>query len=198
MVRYVFCLLSVGLGATAIWLPGCGEDWVECDGEDHRPTAPGDANACHDLAFLLVRSLECTDGLFDQPGFEGINSRNAELAYHYTRAGHATSAEASGCADLLAEYEATVASPQCAAPSTHCGPAPGGANLCHEYYREMLDYQQRCTPELMAAEGMDSYEAKIEAWSARADFATADQSSGTCGGGIDYFASMNATGGCYR
>lgn len=188
----------VALIAAALWLPACGDDWVECAGEDHRPTPPGDANACHDLAFLLVRNMECTAGLFDQNGFDGISSRNAELAYQYARADYASSAEMSACSDSLAEYEALVASPECAAPSTDCGPAAGADNLCHDYYHEMLQYQQRCMPELMAPEGMDSYDAKHDAFAARADYATADESSGTCGGAIDYYASQNAQGTCYR
>jgi len=197
-MRFVRRVLLLGLGLVALWLPACGDDWVECEGEDHRPTPPGDANACHDLGFLLVRNMECAAGQFDNPGFEGLSSRNAELAYQYARADHANAAEISTCSDSLAEYQALVASPECAPASTYCGPAAGGDNLCHEYYRELVEYQARCMPELIASDGMDSYEAKLDAWEARSDYATADESSGTCGGGIDYYASMNATGGCYR
>ena len=196
-MRFVRRVWMVGLGLVALWLPACGDDWVECDGEDHRPAAPSSANACHDLAFLVVRNMECTQGLFDQAGFDGLSSRNAELAYQYARAGYASSAEISACSDSLAEYEALVASPDCAAPSTDCGPSAGDRNLCHDFYGEMLEYQARCMPELMAAEGMDSYDAKVDAWEARADYATTGEESSTCGG-IDYYASQNALGTCYR
>lgn len=190
-------LVTLWIAAVAVGGPSCQEDEVACLDEDHRPSPPGDANACHELATLIVRHMECTAEFFDQIGSEGLTSRNGELAYQYGRAGHATEAEIATCQDTIPEYQERIAAPTCAAPSQYCGPAPGPGNPCHAFYREQLDYQERCT-QLVASEGMDSYEGKLDAWEARCDYATESEQTTNCGGAAyDYYADANTMGICY-
>jgi len=189
-------LLAVALASC---FASCETDDGICDGEDHRPAEPSGANACHEAGTLKVRADECTAGFYDSVGTEGLTSRNAELAYQYGRADHATDAEAGECEAQVADHEAEIADPACAEPSSDCGPAAGDGNACHDYYREMMDYQQRCMPDLIAASGMDTYEGKLDAWYARADYATTDEQSTTCGGSAySYYATANQSGTCYR
>jgi hypothetical protein len=183
----------------AIWIGSCAEEDGVCDGEDHRPQLPAAANACHEAGMLKVRADECIAGFYEAFGTDGLISRNAELAYQYARADHASDAEFGGCEVSAADYEVDIADAACAEPSSDCGLAAGGSNACHDYYREMMDYQQRCMPDLIAATGMDSYDGKLDAWYARADYATDTEQTSTCGGSAySYYASANQAGTCYR
>ncbi len=177
--------LIVALGTCGV---GCeGEDDVACVGEDHRPEAPANGNACHEALTLKVRADECTSGLFDQQANQGINGRNATLAAYYVLADYATADELAQCeldADL---YRDRIADPDCAEPSTHCGPAPDTDNACHDYYAAMADYRLRCDPETFTADGMGGHPAFLESWMARADFASAEEQENPCTSGIDFW-----------
>lgn len=192
-------MLVVALGAAPLVLTACGgEDDVFCDGEDFRPEPADQANPCHDFATLYVRDMECIDGLFDGVGFEGLNSRNGELAHQYMRANYATSSEITECEGWIPEYEQRIMEPSCAAASTDCGPAPGGENACHTLYREKIEYEQRCHPTLYASEGMNSADAALASWLARADYAVDSDHSGVCGAtATAYYADPNDQGICY-
>ena len=185
--RTIRCIaaLSVVLGGC---LAGCpAEDDVECVGEDHRPEAPVPGNACHESFTLLVRADECVAGLFDEPTNQGLTGRNATLAGYYTLADHATADELAQCEIDADMHRNTIAQPDCAAPSTQCGPAPDTDNACHDYYEAMAEYRLRCDPETFAADGMEGHEAFLAAWLARADYATADEQQSPCTSGIDFW-----------
>ncbi len=192
-------LIAAVLCSAPLVLVACGgEEDTFCEGEDHRPELPDQANPCHEFATLYVRDMECIDGLFDGPGFEGLNSRNGELAYQYMRANYATSSEITECEGWIPDYEQSIADPGCAAASTHCGPAPGGENACHTFYREKIEYEQRCHPTLYASDGMNSADAALAAWLTRADYAAESDATGVCStGATAYYADPNELGTCY-
>ncbi len=185
--RFVRCVAAL-IVVLGFGLGGCpSEDDVECVGEDHRPQAPVAGNACHEAFTLKVRSDECTAGLFDEPANQGVNGRNATLAAYYVLADHATAAELAQCETDADLYRSRIADPDCAEPSTECGPAPDPDNACHDYYEAMADYRERCDPETFTADGMGSYAAFLESWMARADYASASEQDNPCTSGIDFW-----------
>ena len=192
VIALLLCLSPVILVACG------GGDEELCDGEDFRPALPDQANPCHDFAVVYVRDMECIDGFFDGVGFEGLNSRNGELAYQFMRANYATSSEISECQGWIPDYEERIMDTACAAPSSNCGPAPGGENSCHEFYREKIEYEQRCHPTLYAADGMNSADAALASWLTRSDYAAESEWSGVCGAtATAYYADPNDSETCY-
>ncbi len=185
--RFLRCIAALAVALTA-FTPGCDEETeVLCVGEDHRPEAPDPANACDEAFTLKVRSDECTAGLFDEPANQGLTGRNATLAGYYVLAAHATADELAQCETDADLYRERIAEPDCAEPSTNCGPVPDSSNACHDYYEAMADYRLRCDPETFTATGMGSHPAFLESSLARADYATTAEQDSPCASGIDFW-----------
>jgi len=179
--RSAVWVLAALVGVAVPLLLSCPseEQWA-CEGEDHRPTLPADANACHEAFELTVRGNECEAGFYDQEIYKGLEGRNGKLAYYFALADYATAAELTQCEEDIASLQAEVDAEDCAAPSTDCGPAPGGNNPCHTFYQAMADYRQTCDPGSFAAEGFNSYEAFVASKLAAADYATEDEWNSPC------------------
>ncbi len=196
-IRIGWMVALVGLVVLAAGLQACQQDDVECDGEDHRPPLPAAANACHEAYQLYIRTNECIDGFYDEESNKGLNGRNAQLAYHYAMADHATAAQISECEGQATAHEETIAEEDCAAASRDCGPAPDDDNPCHDYYTELLAYRLRCSPETFGDEGTTSYDAAFDANMAMASYASTSEQGSVCAG-IAYYRDANDDGICYR
>ncbi len=186
------CLLAAAPGVVG----SCrGADAWACAGEDHRPVLPEDANDCHVAYELLVRANECMEGFYDDEFKKGMNGRNGQLAYYFALADHATAEQQAECAAQAVTYQQTIDDPECAAPSTDCGPPPGGDNVCHTYFAAMLEVRERCEPDSFG-EGINGADAAWDASMAMADYASDDEQAGTCASGLSYWQSYNDGGTC--